>query len=206
MNELEYSHGECFTVEYDECNILSNSSNNYMIYDLCVDDMMKAVEVIYQNNMLYSVYVNSEKGKMPVYLSFDFSKSNEPYELTQAVQDSSDFCACELMSALKNTGIPLKSLSFECYYDGQEMYVNLRDNSGEIYEMSEAAVNMIKCLCIFAEESYNKTGDRCTETELSFEIFSRIVKNIHKILAEEIPERFFVCKDFVVYEPDMNTL
>ena len=107
------------------------------------------------------------------------------------------------MNSLFNAKMPLESISLECYFDGQEMNINLQDNSCTVYDISETASDTLKCICIFAETSYIESGISCDESEKVYEVFDRILKSVHKILSAEIPKRFSVCDDFMVYEPEM---
>ena len=203
LSKIKKDQGENFVMELGNCGMLTNNKNNYIVYDLKVEDIPQNTEVIYKNSRLCSVYINSQNGKIPVYLSFEFTQENVSAELEQAIENCAGFCSYELMNSLFNAQMPLEPISLECYFDGQEMNINLQDNSCTVYDISETALNTLKCICIFAGTSYTESGISCDETEKTYEVFDRILKSVHKILSAEIPKRFSVCDDFMVCEPEM---
>ncbi|MDE7295502.1 MAG: hypothetical protein K2N72_13850 [Oscillospiraceae bacterium] len=193
---LDRSSDECLTVEYFS-GMITNNANSYTVYDIDNCDMAKDIEVTYRGCKLGAVYVNSGKVKIPVYMCFDFSSEGESAELTKAVGECVEFCGDDLLKELKNAQTPLEPLSFEYYYDGEQMNMNLQDSSCNIYSIGNTASHLLRCIC-------NCAGEQCPGSDdPGFEIFGKILESLHKKLSEEIPKQFEVTDDFKLSEPEM---
>lgn len=193
---LEQSSDESLTVEYFS-GMITNSANSYTVYDIDNCDMAKDIEVTYRGGRLGSVYVNSDSVKIPVYMRFDFSSEGESAELTKAVGECVELCGEELLKELKNAQTPLEPLSFEYYYDGEQMDINLQDENCNIYSIGNTASHLLRCIC-------NCAGEQCPGSDdPGFEIFGSILESLHKKLSDEIPKQFEVTDDFKLSEPEM---
>lgn len=191
-----YSAGECLEIECCGSTI-TNSANSYTVYDMNSCDMAKDIEVTYSGGRLESVYINTDKGKIPVYMSFDFSSGSDPENLTKAVNECVELCAADLLNALKNADTPIAPLSLECFCDGEAYGVNLQDRDCNIYSVEGIADRMLCCICICAQAQCPYNGD------YGYELFNRILNDLHKKLSDLIPEQFDVTEDFEVSEPQM---
>ena len=194
--DLDRSSGECLTVEYFS-GMITNSANSYTVYDIDDCDMAKDIEVTYRDGRLGSVYINSGKVRIPIFMRFDFSPEGESAELTKAVGECVELCGDDLLKELKNAQKPLEPLSFEYYYDGEQMNMNLQDSNCNIYSIGNTASHLLRCIC-------NCAGEQCPGSDdPGFEIFGSILESLHKKLSEEIPNRFEVTDDFKLSEPEM---
>ncbi len=101
------------------------------------------------------------------------------------------------MNGLKNYPYQLEPLSFEYYYDGEQMNINLQDRKGNVYPIGNTASHLLRCICNCAGELNFDAGD------FSYKAFEFILKGVRMTLSEEIPKRFKVSGDFEVSEPIM---
>ncbi|MCM1524798.1 MAG: hypothetical protein NC120_10105 [Ruminococcus sp.] len=193
---LGQSSDESLTIEHFG-SMITNSANRYKVYDIGNCDTAKDIEVTYRGGRLGSVYVNSGKEKIPVYLCFDFLPEGKSEELTKAVNECVESCSEDMLKALENARKPIEPLSFEYYYDDEEMDINLQDSSCNIFSIENTASHLLRCICNCAWEQCPYNND------FGFEVFGRIMAGVRKKLAEEIPKRFEVSDDFKIYEPEM---
>lgn len=196
--DLSSQTGECLEIEYNDCGMITNNANKYIIYQMDGCDMsINDMEVTYSSGRLEAVYVSSDKGKIPVYMNFDFSSGSDPENLTKAVNECVELCAADLLNALKNADTPIAPLSLECFCDGEAYGVNLQDRDCNIYSVEGIADRMLCCICICAQAQCPYNGD------YGYELFNRILNDLHKKLSDLIPEQFDVTEDFEVSEPQM---
>lgn len=193
-----YSAGECLEIEFNGCGMITNSANRYTIYKMSGCDIaMEDTKAVYSGGRLEAVYVSSDKGKIPVYMNFDFSSGSDPDNLIKAVNECVELCAADLSAALKNADTPIAPLSLECFCDGEAYGINLQDRDCNIYSVEGIADRMLCCICICAQAQCPYNGD------YGYELFNRILSDLHKKLSNLIPEQFDVTDDFELSEPQM---
>lgn len=193
---IEVPEGDCLTFELNGDCILSGD-NDYIVYGIRECNVPKCTEITYLDGKLFSIYINTEKGRLPLYLAFDFSGSGEPETLVQAINECIEACCGDFLNALEKAEKPLGSVAVEYYYDSEQMNINLQDENNRIYNVKTAAEHMVRCICIWAGEQSSDNN------RVNHETFERIVNGLHKRLAEEIPKRFEVTDGFELYEPEM---
>lgn len=193
---IEVSDGDCLKFELDGDCILSGD-NDYIVYGVRECNVPKCTDITYLDGKLFSIYINTEKGRLPLYLTFDFSESREPETLIQAINECIEACCGDFLNALEKAEKPLGSVAVEYYYDSEQMNINLQDENNRIYNVKTAAEHMVRCICICAGEQSPDNN------RVNHETFERIVNGLHKRLAVEIPKRFEVTDGFELYEPEM---
>ncbi len=193
--------GGYITVEYDG-SMITNRSNDYTVYDIDNCDLSKDIRVTYSKGNLQSVYVFSGGERLPVYISYAFlpyraNKDGIKKKLMKTGFECIMLCVEDLMNGLKNYPYQLEPLSFEYYYDGEQMNINLQDRKGNVYPIGNTASHLLRCICNCAGELNFDAGD------FSYKAFEFILKGVRMTLSEEIPKRFKVSGDFEVSEPIM---
>lgn len=196
LSEIKQTDGECFSFDCDG-NSIENRSNDYTLYGTGGCDIPGNTEITYQNGKLFSVYLNTRNGKLPVYLVFDFSEENEPKAFKEAIYRCADLCCSDLLKGLEEANKPLHKINLEYYYDGEMMSINLQDEYTAVYDVGTTADHMLRCVCICAGEQH-PDGYRMND-----ETFQKILTLLHKKLSEEIPKRFEVTEDFELTGPEM---
>lgn len=193
LGELDRNAQDSYAIDYDGNNMIINKVNDYVVYEINDCDLLKNVEVTYRNGRLFSAYVNSPRGRVPVCYNFDFSGGDEPEELQTVINECADLCVSELLDELEKAEKPLRPILFSYYghsawlsYGGDECYVSKR-----------ASNNMWDCIhnfsgCFLPKGEYNR---------ISSKAYKRIVWSIYEKAAAEIPKRFEVTEDFKIYEP-----
>ncbi|MGN0637626.1 MAG: hypothetical protein ACI4J0_04585 [Huintestinicola sp.] len=196
LSSIEVPEGDGFIFELDGNCILSRN-NDYTVYDIGDCNVPKCTEITYWDGKLFSVYINTEKGKLPIYLTFDFSGGKEPETLGQAINECIEVCCNDFINSLEKAEKPLCPVAVEYYYDGEQMSINLQDENSRIYNVGAVARHMVRCICICA-------GEQClNNNNMNYETFERILNGLYNRLLEEIPKQFDVTNDFKLYEPEM---
>lgn len=196
LSEIKPTDGECFSFDCDG-NSIENKSNDYTLYGTGGCDIPENTEITYRDGKLFSVYINTKNGKLPIYLVFDFSEKDEPKPLKEAIYKCADLCCSDLLKGLEEAKKPLHSINLEYYYDGEMMTVNLQDEYTTVYDVGTTADHMLRCVCICAGEQHPDGYSMNDET------FQKILTLLHKKLSEEIPKRFEVTEDFELTGPEM---
>lgn len=193
LGELDRNAQDSYAIDYDGNNMIINNINNYVVYEIDDCDLLKNVEVTYRDGRLFSAYVNSPRGRVPVCYNFDFSVSDEPEDLQTVINECAELCVSELLSELEKAEKPLRPLLFSYYehsawlsYGGDECYVSKR-----------ASNNMWDCIHNFSG-CFLPKGDH---NRISSKAYKRIARSIYEKAAAEIPKRFEVTENFKIYEP-----
>lgn len=191
---IEVPEGDSFDFELDgDCILIG--SNDYTVYGVGKCNVPKCTEITYKDGKLFSVYINTEKGKLPVYMVFDFSWDKKSEVLREAINECVEESCNDLLNALEKAEKPLCPTAFEYYYDGEQMHINLQDKNNMVYTAGTVADHMTRCICICAGEQHPN------RYLMNYEAFKKIVNGLYNRLSAEIPARFEVTDDFKLYAP-----
>lgn len=193
---IEIPEGDGFIFELDD-NCILFKSNDYTVYGTRDCNVPRCTEITYQAGKLFSIYINTPKGRLPVYLVFDFTQSSEPETLTAAINECIELCCNDFIKALDKAVKTLRSAVVEYYYDSEQMSINLQDENSRIYNVGTVTDHMLRCICICAGEQYSE------HNRMSYETFEKILNGLYKRLSEEIPKRFELTDDFRLHGPEM---
>lgn len=164
-----------------------NDNVFYLMYDL--------PPVSDRNGRLFSAYINTPKGRLPVCFYFDFSGKGESEELQMVINECIELCVSELLSGLEKAEKPLRSLLFRYY----EYSIWLSYGGDECYMNKGTSNYMMDCICNFAGcflplREYNSIRENT---------YKKIIWGVYEKIAADIPKHFEVKDDFQVYEPEM---
>ncbi|MDD7428830.1 MAG: hypothetical protein PUK49_03525 [Oscillospiraceae bacterium] len=195
LGKLDSNANESFAIDYDGHNMIINKVNSYVIYDIDDCDPMKNIEVTYRNGRLFSAYIYTPKGRLPVCFYFDFSGKGESEELQMVINECIELCVSELLSGLEKAEKPLRSLLFRYY----EYSIWLSYGGDECYMNKGTSNYMMDCICNFAGcflplREYNSIRENT---------YKKIIWGVYEKIAADIPKHFEVKDDFQVYEPEM---
>lgn len=195
---IEVPKGDGFIFKLDDNCILFkvDKYTDYTVYGTRDCNVPRCTEITYRDGKLFSVYINTPKGRMPVYLVFDFTQSSEPETLTKAINECIELCCKDFIKALDKTEKPLRPAVMEYYYDSVAMSIDLQDENCRIYNMGTVADHTVRCICICAGEQH---PDRY---RMSHETFRKILSGLYKRLSEEIPRQLETAENFKLYEPE----